>query len=58
MKTTKSTQQQHTTLTKTQKTSLKIRTDLRAGAWNCANCQGEVNGNQLFKPTCDYCQQA
>ena len=58
MKTTNPTPQQQTTLTNTQITSLKIRTGLRVGAWNCANCQGEVNGNQLYKPTCEYCQQA
>jgi hypothetical protein len=38
--------------------SLQVRTDLRAGAWNCANCQGQVNGNQMFKPKCEYCQPA
>ena len=58
MKTTNLTHQQQTTLSISQKTGLKVRTDLRIGAWNCANCQGEVTGNQLFKPTCEYCQQA
>jgi len=37
---------------------LRVRTDLRAGNWNCSNCQGQVNGNTLFKPTCGYCQAA
>jgi hypothetical protein len=37
---------------------LKVRTGLRMGAWNCTNCQGQVSGNQLFKPSCGYCQPA
>lgn len=53
--------------TKTVKTSspktpapagLPVRSDLRAGAWRCNNCQGNVMGNQLFKPDCGYCQKA
>jgi len=58
MKTTNLTNKQQTTFSVSQKPSLKVRTDLRIGAWNCANCQGEVNGNQLYKPTCEYCKQA
>ena len=36
--------------------SLKVRTNVRAGAWKCGNCVGTVNGNQMIKPACDYCQ--
>lgn len=37
---------------------LRVRTDVRAGDWSCNNCQGTVNGSQLFRPTCEYCQPA
>jgi len=37
---------------------LPVRTGLRAGDWNCNNCQGTVSGSQLFRPTCEYCQPA
>jgi hypothetical protein len=37
---------------------LPVRTDVRAGQWNCSDCQGQVNGNTLFRPTCGYCQPA
>ena len=38
------------------KIGLPVRTGLRAGAWQCNTCVGTVNGNTLFKPTCEYCQ--
>lgn len=38
--------------------SLRIRSDLRAGAYRCSSCEGKVMGNQLFKPTCTYCEKA
>jgi hypothetical protein len=38
--------------------SLRVRTNLRAGNWNCNSCQGQVNGSTLFRPTCGYCQPA
>jgi hypothetical protein len=37
---------------------LTVRTDVRAGNWNCNNCQGQVSGNTLFRPSCGYCQSA
>lgn len=37
---------------------LRVRSDLRAGAWRCSDCQGKVTGSQLFQPTCSYCVQA
>jgi len=37
---------------------LPVRSDLRAGAWKCSDCEGKVVGSQLFKPTCGYCYQA
>jgi hypothetical protein len=40
------------------KAGLQVRTDLRSGAWACNTCVGKVTGNQLFKPTCEYCQPA
>lgn len=36
--------------------AMRVRTDVRAGDWNCSNCQGTVNGSQLFRPTCEYCR--
>ena len=39
-------------------TGLPVRTGLHAGAWYCNTCEGKVTGNQLFKPTCEYCQPA
>jgi hypothetical protein len=38
------------------RTSLQVRTGVRSGAWYCNTCEGKVSGNQLFKPTCEYCQ--
>jgi hypothetical protein len=37
---------------------LTVKTDVRAGQWTCSDCQGQVNGNTLFRPTCGYCQSA
>lgn len=41
-----------------QPSGLRVRSDLRAGAWNCTNCEGTVNGNRLSRPTCEFCQRA
>jgi hypothetical protein len=35
---------------------VQVRTELQAGAWRCTSCSGETVGNQLFKPTCSYCE--
>jgi hypothetical protein len=37
---------------------LLVRTGLHSGAWYCNTCEGKVSGNQLFRPTCEYCQPA
>jgi hypothetical protein len=34
---------------------LRVRSAVRAGDWSCEHCQGQVKGDQLFKPTCDIC---
>ena len=36
---------------------LPVRSDLRAGAYRCSDCEGKVIGNQLFKPACNYCER-
>jgi hypothetical protein len=58
MKTAKRKNQQQADQTIRPKTRLSVRTDLRSGAWACNTCVGKVTGNQLFKPTCEYCQPA
>lgn len=35
---------------------LKVRTDLRAGDWQCRDCSGQISGDQMLNPRCDYCQ--
>ena len=35
---------------------LRLQSGLKAGQWQCNSCQGEVNGDQLFRPTCSYCR--
>ena len=47
-----------TTSTRPYQESLRVRTDVHAGAWSCSDCVGTISGNQLFKPTCDYCRPA
>jgi hypothetical protein len=37
---------------------LKVRTDLRAGNWQCRDCSGQIRGDQMLNPRCDYCQGA
>ena len=39
-----------------ERVGLKVRSGLRAGQWSCTSCQGEVLGDQLFRPRCDFCQ--
>jgi hypothetical protein len=34
---------------------LAVRSGLHAGQWSCTDCQGEVLGDQLFRPRCSYC---
>jgi hypothetical protein len=33
-----------------------LRSNLHAGQWQCRSCQGEVDGDRMFRPTCSYCQ--
>ena len=58
MKTENPTDQQQASLTRPRHAGLRVRTDVRAGAWQCNTCVGTVDGNQLFRPTCEYCQPA
>ena len=58
MKTQNSDHQQQVQPTQPRQTGLRVRTDVRAGAWQCNTCVGTVDGNQLFRPTCEYCQPA
>jgi hypothetical protein len=58
MKTTKLKDQESANQPEKPVTSLPVRTGLHSGAWNCNTCEGKVTGNQLFKPTCEYCQPA
>jgi hypothetical protein len=34
---------------------LRVRTDLRAGAWKCRDCSGTPVSNGLYKAKCDVC---
>lgn len=33
-----------------------VRSNLRAGQWQCRSCQGQVNGDRMLRPSCSYCQ--
>lgn len=58
MKTQNPTDQHQASPTGPRHTGLRVRTDVRAGAWRCNTCVGTVDGNQLFRPTCEYCAMA
>jgi hypothetical protein len=34
----------------------RVRTGLRAGQWQCTSCEGQISGDQFFRPTCGFCQ--
>jgi hypothetical protein len=34
---------------------LRVRTDLRAGAWKCRDCSGKPVSNGLYEAKCDVC---
>lgn len=56
MNNTNSNHQQPTVQRDRLQSGLSVRTDVRAGDWNCNSCQGQVSGSTLFRPTCGYCQ--
>lgn len=35
---------------------LTVKTGLKAGNWNCRDCEGQVMGNAIFKANCRSCQ--
>jgi hypothetical protein len=40
----------------TRPAGVQVRTDLRAGDWQCRDCSGQISGDQMLNPSCDYCQ--